>query len=227
MAAACVGRNRLAARPNPWNNPGLRDLPDRIARWDATAWELTASEYQATYGPLPFLPPDCQNAVVFQATQDGRLVSADPDAEHVVRSHAEFQQPFRGRSPPCMGRRLLQTRIAFLASGDVLRHPVRDVLATSRSWGGYSKWILALARGTGPCPAWTMPRRSRAFMLFLTISPPPCPGLERLGIPATPSEHVTLGVESGNPRFGPCTTGPGATMIFAAVVVRREARALA
>ena len=52
----------------PLNNETLREVLSRIAAWDAPAWNAHRKLYQATYGPLPFLPPDCQNAVVVQAT---------------------------------------------------------------------------------------------------------------------------------------------------------------
>ena len=33
-----------------------------------SAWQAHRERYRSTYGPLPFLPPECQNAVVLQAT---------------------------------------------------------------------------------------------------------------------------------------------------------------
>ena len=58
-------------KAQPLDNAALRDFLERIARWDAAAWDAHRRQYQATYGPLSFLPPDCQNAVVFQATYGG------------------------------------------------------------------------------------------------------------------------------------------------------------
>ena len=46
----------------------------------------------------------------------------------MIRSAAEFQQHVL-QVARLMGRRMLQARIAFLASDDVLRRPVQDVIA--------------------------------------------------------------------------------------------------
>ncbi len=66
----------------------LDDFLDRISRWDTAAWFAHRERYLATYGPLPFLPPDCLNAVILQATlghADGRSFGMSPVAEHYVR----------------------------------------------------------------------------------------------------------------------------------------------
>ena len=46
----------------------LRDFLAQISRWDAAAWYAHRERYFATYGPMPFLPPECLNSVVLQAT---------------------------------------------------------------------------------------------------------------------------------------------------------------
>ena len=50
-----------------------------------------------------------------------------PASDQVIRSPAEFQQHVLDVAR-LVGCRLLQTRIAFLASGDVLRRPADDVM---------------------------------------------------------------------------------------------------
>ncbi len=162
----------------------LRDFLARIARWDAAAWDAHRRQYHATYGPLPLLPPDCQNAVVVQATHGsagGLSFGNGPASDHVVRSPAKFRQHVLDVAH-LMGRRLLQTRIAFLASGDVLRRPADDVLAYLEIVG----------------QALVDPSHLEGIHAFLEDFSAPCPGpgdfqtfrQRRL-------EHVTLGVESG------------------------------
>ncbi|HMF35783.1 MAG TPA: hypothetical protein VKF17_04060, partial [Isosphaeraceae bacterium] len=73
-------------KAQPLDNAALRDFLERIARWDAAAWVAHHRQYQATYGPLPFLPPDCQNAVVLQATYGsagGLSFGNGPASDHV------------------------------------------------------------------------------------------------------------------------------------------------
>ncbi len=67
----------------------------QISRWDALRWSAHRERYLATYGPLPFLPPECQNAVVLQATfgnVGGISFGLSPTAESYVRSPDEFEQ---------------------------------------------------------------------------------------------------------------------------------------
>src|SRR4051812_9839597 len=57
-----------AGKADPLASGPLREFLTRIAAWDAPAWQAHRAQYRATYGPLPFLPPDCQNALIVQAT---------------------------------------------------------------------------------------------------------------------------------------------------------------
>ncbi len=107
----------------------LRDFLERISRWDAAAWFAHRDRYFAAYGPMPFLPPECLNAVVLQATLghtaqfgSGRA----PVGEAYRRSPDEFRQHVRDVAA-LWGRRLLQSRAIFLAGSDVLRLPESDV----------------------------------------------------------------------------------------------------
>ena len=80
---------------------------------------------------MPFLPPECLNAVVLQATFGEGTVfgsgSVSP-AESRRRTADEFRQHAREVSG-LWGRRLLQSRTIFLAGSDVLRLPQEDVKA--------------------------------------------------------------------------------------------------
>ena len=94
-------------------------------------WLAHRERYLATYGPLPFLPPECQNAVVLQATLGnvgGISFGLSPTAEPYARSPTEFEQHAKEVSG-LWGNRLLQSRVVFLAGSDVLREPVEKVVA--------------------------------------------------------------------------------------------------
>jgi hypothetical protein len=167
----------------------LRAFLERIARWDAAAWLAHREKYLATYGPLPFLPPDSLNAVVLQATlghAGGVAFGLGPVADHHVRSASEFAEHARAVAA-LLGRRVEQARSLFLAGSDVLRQSP-DAVAS----------YLETA--------------SRVF----PVGPAPAPGLEGIDAllddPSAPRpdraawgrfrEHhlrrVSLGVESGD-----------------------------
>lgn len=114
----------------PLATDALLDFLERIAAWDADAWFAHRERYLGAYGPLPFVPPDCQNAVILQATlghAGGIGFGGSPVAEHYVRSPAEFETHCRDVSK-LLGRRLAQCRTVFLAGADVFRQPP-DVVA--------------------------------------------------------------------------------------------------
>jgi hypothetical protein len=135
MAGLGEGRFRRVDPPEgksqPLGNEELHDCLERISRWDAAAWFAHRERYAATYGPLPFLPPECQNAVVLQATlghAEGLSFGMSPTAEPYVRSVEEFAQHAR-EVAALWGRRLLQSRLIFLAGDDVLHQSARQVEA--------------------------------------------------------------------------------------------------
>ena len=135
LADLGAGRLRFRQPPTgkaqPLGRDELDDFLERISRWDNAAWFAHRERYLGTYGPLPFLPPDCLNAVVLQATlghADGRSFGMGRAAEYYVRTPAEFEQHAR-EVAALWGRRLSQSRVAFLAGSDVLRCPVDDVAA--------------------------------------------------------------------------------------------------
>jgi hypothetical protein len=100
----------------------LRTTLEAVGRWDAARWFAQRETYLGTYGPLPILPPDCQNPVVLQATLGnarGVTFGGAPEAPHYVRSPDEFDSHARTVAE-LLGRRVLQCKSAFLAGSDVL-----------------------------------------------------------------------------------------------------------
>jgi len=135
LADLAKGRGRRVDPPDgkarPIEDAELREFLGRIAGWDARAWSEFDARNRAAYGPLPLLPPDGPNAVIVQATvgdRDGRGFAAAPAHDHLVRSPEAFEAHVR-EVAAMLGRRLLQSRTAFLAGPDVLRLPGPDVLA--------------------------------------------------------------------------------------------------
>jgi hypothetical protein len=130
-----AGRLRRQEPPKgkaqPLSSDDLREFLGRIGSWDAPAWDAHRRRYYATYGPLPFLPPECQNSVVLQATVGSAWPTGfgnGPVSGHLVRSPAEFEDHAQSVAR-LLGRRLLQSRLAFLAGSDVLRRPTEEVCA--------------------------------------------------------------------------------------------------
>lgn len=131
-----LGTHRLArVEPPPkaraLSTDALRDMLEQVAGWDAAAWFAHRERYLATYGPLPFLPPDSQNPVIVQATlghAGGIAFGQGAAAEHYIRTPAEFADHARAVAR-LLGQRIAQSRNVFLAGSDVLRRPVADVAA--------------------------------------------------------------------------------------------------
>lgn len=135
LADLAQGRGRRLDPPDdkaqPIGESELREFLRRVTAWDAPAWQGFEERYRRAYNPLAFLPPDCPNAIVLQATcgdRDGRAFAAGTNLDHGVRTPGEFQAHVRTVAE-LFGRRLAQTRSAFLAGSDVLRLPGTDVLA--------------------------------------------------------------------------------------------------
>ena len=109
----------------------LHSLLDAIAARDATAWRIERETYLATYGPLPFLPPDTPSPVVVQATlgDSGAIgFGGRPAAPYRERSLDEFAGHVEAVAR-LLGRRSLQSRQLFLAGPDALRRPAETILA--------------------------------------------------------------------------------------------------
>jgi hypothetical protein len=120
-----------ARKARPLESNDFRDFLDRIVEWDAAAWRAQRERYLAAYRTLDFLPPECQNAVVLQATLPDVL---DPESrrtrpvEPTARTPADFER-HANQVAALWGRRLAQSRIVFLAGTDVLHRPEEDVKA--------------------------------------------------------------------------------------------------
>jgi hypothetical protein len=191
------------ARPLPKNE--LVEFLERIIRWDSAAWAAHGERYLAAYGPfaLPFLPPDCQNAVVLQATlgdAGGVTFGESPASEPYVRRADEFQH-HAALVAALWGRRLTQSRFVFLAGRDVLRQPVERVVA----------YLDAIIR-TFPMAPVRQPKAAtqttseqagqglEGAQAFLDDFLPPRP--DRSGwseLRAHGLARVSLGIESGDP----------------------------
>jgi hypothetical protein len=140
-----------SAKAIPLPPEELRAFLGRIARWDAPAWSAHCDRYLATYGPMPFLPPECASAVVVQATLghtgqfgSGRARSTAP----YRRTPDEFRQHAR-EVAALWGRRLLQSRTVFLAGSNVLSLPASDVKSYLASIG--ETFSIAPAGELSPC----------------------------------------------------------------------------
>jgi hypothetical protein len=180
----------------------FRSFLERISAWDSAAWFAHRERYLSTFGPLPFLPPDCPNALVLQATlghEGGRAFGRGRPAEHYVRSPEEFREHARAVSR-LTGRRLAQLRGVFLGGADVLRLPIDDVLGylhkikQSFPIGFESSRVEQVGDwdefATNLCPV----------QAFLDDFRPPMPDLEGWrSLRAANLGRVTLGIESGDP----------------------------
>ncbi len=201
MVVACAGGNRRSARRNLLDNASLRDFLLSIARWDGPAWDTHRRLYKSTYGSLCFLPPDCQNAVVLEATSGdsrGLGFGNSQAGDHVTRSPVEFQQHVQDVAR-LMGRRLLQTRIAFLASGDVLRRPVDDVMSYLEILG--RTFEIGPRRKAQVEPNLDNVPSLESIYAFIDDFSPPHPGTDAFqAFRRLHLEHISLGVESGDAR---------------------------
>jgi hypothetical protein len=115
----------------PLTSEQVRDLLDRVVRWDAAAWFAHRERHLAAYGPLPFLPPEAASPLVLQATLGharGAGFGGEPPAEYCERSPVELGDHARN-VVRLLGRRILQCRQVFMAGGDFLRLGPEAVIA--------------------------------------------------------------------------------------------------
>jgi hypothetical protein len=188
------------AGSRPLSNDELRAFLERVARWDAAAWFAHRERYLDAYGPLPFLPPDCLQAVVLQATlghAGGVSFGGTATAEHYIRSPDEFETHARAVSG-LLGRRLAQCKYVFLAGSDVLLQPEGEVTA----YVGTVSRVFPIDPSRGnrrPDPSPDAPHVLTGIHAFI----------DRFGVPRPDREalrrwqslgltRVTLGVESGD-----------------------------
>lgn len=188
--------------PSPPNLPvspeDLRAFLGRITGWDAFAWDADRRNYQRTYAPWPFLPPDCPSPVVVQATlghEGGITFGGARAAEHVVRSPDEFESHARA-VVALLGERVEQCKSVFLAGSDVLRQPVEDVAAYLEILGR----VLWLDTPSGPGRKFPLmgPGGVHTFLDRFDARLHDRDALRSLR--ESGLERVTLGVESGDPE---------------------------
>ncbi len=132
LKADTLGRIEPASpKAQPLKAEDLHTFLERINAWDSAAWLAHRARYDGANGRLPFLPPECQNAVVLQATlghATGVGFGGSAASEAHTRSAAEFAQHAKDVAR-LWGRRLTQSRILFLAGSDVLHQPIEQIAA--------------------------------------------------------------------------------------------------
>lgn len=189
-------------KARPLGNDEVSAFLARIAAWDEAAWRAHRERYHSAYGPLPFLPPNCQNAVVLQATvgsAGGTSFGGAAASAHSVRTPDEFEEHAR-EVVRLMGRRLLQTRVVFLAGADVLRRPVRDVVSYLETLGRtftFNPGVKASSESSDE----DSPRLDGIHVFLDDFS---APRLDRELLATCRDRHlvhVSLGVESGDPSI--------------------------
>jgi hypothetical protein len=185
---------------SPLSRPELAEMLARIARWDAAAWSRHSVRYHATYGSLPFLPPDAQQALVTQATlghRDGRAFGGAEALDHTARTPVEFSAHLEDvRS--LLGRRFDQCRVAFLAGSDALLQSPETVAADLTAIGHVFPLRLGPPLRDSEAEV-EGPHQLQGVISFLDVFPTEGPGIadwrtfERLGL-----SRIALGIESGD-----------------------------
>jgi hypothetical protein len=179
----------------------LGDVLEQVAGWDTAAWFAHRERYVQTYGPLPFLPPEAQAAVVLQATlghAGGVAFGQGMAAEHAVRSPEEFAE-HAGAVRRLLGRRLRQCRTLFLAGSDALRQGPETTVAYLETIAAIfpidADAISARGRAWNPSEA---PEPLSGIDTFLDdFTPPPAGWPDWRRLRARQLRRVSLGVESG------------------------------
>ncbi|WP_406695335.1 hypothetical protein V5E97_30350 [Singulisphaera sp. Ch08] len=200
LAAGRLERVDPPSKAQPLSSEMLYDFLERVVGWDATAWFAHREKYLATYGILPFLPPDSQNSLILQATlghADGIVFGGGSPAPHYQRSSDEFATHTR-EVVKLFGQRRLQYRNIFLAGSDVLRLPSEAVT-------GFLETIAQseLCAASGEMPGFTEPLpRLEAVHAFLDNPTRPRPTLEQWRTyRQLQLRRVIVGVESGDPTI--------------------------
>lgn len=181
----------------------LREILERIVRWDAASWIAQRERYLGTYGRLPFLPPDCPTAAVLHATlghASGRAFGRAEAAAPYPRSIPEFEEHAQIVSA-LLGRRVVQCRNLFLVGADLLRRPageVEDYLRTAAR-------IFPIEPKRSRRPPKERPEDAAlldGILAFLDDYSPPLP--DRAAWRRFRDLHlrrVALGIESGAPEI--------------------------
>jgi hypothetical protein len=107
----------------------LTEFLDRITAWDADAWHVQSEVYAHSYGPLPFLPPEAAQAVLFQATvgRQGWLFSDRRSDGFDAKSLTSFEDHARTIAA-LWGRRRAQARWAYLSGSNIWSRTVNELI---------------------------------------------------------------------------------------------------
>jgi hypothetical protein len=193
-------------KAQPLTTEALREFLERIGCWDSDAWLAHCERYRSVYGPLSFLPPECQNAVVLQATpgHDSGIAFGGAAARATgatgMRSSAEFDQHTKDVAA-LWGRRLLQSRVLFLAGGDVVHQPVATIVSLLHAIGRTFPIERRLRGATANRSEEDDQPRFEGVHMFLDDFALPRP--DRDGwreLAASGLVRISLGVESGHPE---------------------------
>jgi hypothetical protein len=179
----------------------FRTFLERVVTWDSAAWFAHRERYLGTYGPMPFLPPNRLQDLVFQATLgnfDGRPFGRAKPSDHYIRSLSEFEEHVQ-TVLKLVGRRICQFPNIFLAGGDVLHLPPKDLL-------GYFEIIDQHIRQANErdatVDAWDDSRLSLKTNVFLDDPRSPLTDRETWKkLIETGLRGVTIAVESGDPSI--------------------------
>lgn len=175
-------------------NADLLAFLARIGQWDAVAWKAQNDRYRAIYAPLPFLPPECQNAVVVQATR-GRSPAGIFDVSPAGKSLTQSPEAFEGHARDVAGlwgKRLLQARVVYLADGGVLHQPPGRVIQYLEAIGR----IFPIRRQADP----GMPRFDGVHLFLDDFRGPDIGPDDWRGFIDRGLVRLSLGIESGAPE---------------------------
>jgi hypothetical protein len=192
-----------ANRAEPLSHSELRGFLERIAAWNASAWHVHQERHRRTYGRPLFVPPECQNAVIVAATLGnaaGLTFGLGPAALPITKRPEEFNDHAR-EVAELWGKRLVQSKMIFLAGSDLMHLPLAAL-------GAYFEIVN---QHFPICPAATRTRDARALLdedaarfdgvhVFIDnfVAPLPDPfGWRELA--SRGLARASLGVESGDP----------------------------
>jgi hypothetical protein len=202
-ATSSGAMRRLEPPPvaHPIDPDDLRDMLEDIAGWDAATWFRSRERYLDTYGPLPFLPPDCQNALTLQATMGpaderglgGGGAGAASDSWREVRTPRQFAAHVEAVSA-LYGLRERQCRVLFLAGSDVLKLPIDDVAGYLEQ--ATARFPIGTEPGDESVPGSHRFRGVHASLEEFSAPRPDARGFQRLA--ALGLRRVHLGIESGD-----------------------------
>jgi hypothetical protein len=205
-------RQRIGGSLRPLDPPdGVRalqddqalDLLDRATSWDLAAWNMHRQRFGATYGPMPFIPPETSNPVILEATRgrSGLAFGGGSVIPNRERLPGEFASHARDVAS-LLGRRVLQCRQVFLAGEDVLRRPAEAILqdldAAAEVFPIAETRSRPRAKDTDPLN--DAPRLDGFHAFLHEFDRPPFSAEVWEELRCDRFDRLTLGVESGSPQ---------------------------